>query len=183
MAYANTFHKQYLGTSRGRGLSQAFELLNKKGLGTTATQGPFYHDLNELLYHVAEAHLREDWLVVSGAKSLEELRVKSPEELVSLANRIVDERASSEAIIRLEARPKPEQDEIFQQTIMFNRNILQYIVLDQAIKQGDIGLMEDSLPDLLCRFVGGRNSNYSIEVLELLQGLHREWPPEIKYLS
>lgn len=30
---------------------------------------------------------------------------------------------------------------------------------------------------LLVRFVGGRNSHYATECLELLQGLHREWPP------
>ena len=63
---------------------------------------------------------------------------------------------------------------------MWNHDILQYIVLDQAIKHGDVGLMEDMLPQLLFWFMGGRNSNYATEVLELLQGLHREWPAEVK---
>jgi hypothetical protein len=36
------------------------------------------------------------------------------------------------------------------------------------------------LPHLLFRFIGGRNSNYATEILELLQGLHREWTPEVR---
>ncbi|TFK18135.1 hypothetical protein FA15DRAFT_731225 [Coprinopsis marcescibilis] len=40
MAFAKSLHAQYLGTSKGWGLGQAFELLNKKGLFSTMTQGP-----------------------------------------------------------------------------------------------------------------------------------------------
>jgi hypothetical protein len=57
MAYASTLHKQYLRTSKGHGLSQAFDLTNIKGLGTVSVKGPFHHDLNEALYHIAEAHI------------------------------------------------------------------------------------------------------------------------------
>jgi hypothetical protein len=42
--------------------------------------------------------------------------------------------------------------------------------------------MQDLLPTLLFRFAGGGNSKYTIEVLELLQGLNREWTPELKYV-
>ncbi|KAG5634601.1 hypothetical protein H0H81_001411 [Sphagnurus paluster] len=57
MAFAKSLHKQYLGTSEGRGLRHAFELLKQKGLTRVLTQGPFHHDLEEALYHIAEAHL------------------------------------------------------------------------------------------------------------------------------
>ncbi|KIL55562.1 hypothetical protein M378DRAFT_113742 [Amanita muscaria Koide BX008] len=180
MATANSFHKQYLGTARGRGLSQAFDVLMKKGLGSISTKGPFYHDLNEALYTVAAAHLRQDWLLVSKVQSVKELRQKSPEALIALADQIVEQCASSSALERMDAKPENQRDEVQRQTIMWNRDILQYIVLDQAVKNGDVGLMEDSLPHLLFRFIGGKNSNYAIEVLELLQALHREWPAEIK---
>ena len=39
------------------------------------------------------------------------------------------------------------------------------------------------LPTLLFRFTGGGNSKYATEVLELLQGLHREWPPAVQYVK
>ena len=84
MAAANTFHKQYLGTSWGRGLSHAIDILEKKGLGSVQTKGPFYHDLNETLYTVAAAHIREDWLLVGGAQTLAEFRDKRPEELLTI---------------------------------------------------------------------------------------------------
>ncbi|TRM57980.1 hypothetical protein BD626DRAFT_540231 [Schizophyllum amplum] len=66
MAYANSLHKQYLGTGRGYGLSRVFDVLARKGLHRVQTKGIFYHDLNEAIYHVTEAHLRVDWKLVTG---------------------------------------------------------------------------------------------------------------------
>ena len=180
MAFANSLHKQYLGTSSGRGLKQAFEILERKGLVRVLTQGPFFHNLDEALYHVAEAHLREDWLLVSGAKDLSELRDRTPEQLCDLAKKLVREHASSQALDDMDAKPSKKHDQQKRQIIQWNRDVLQYIVLDQAIRHGDVGLMEDMLPHLLFRFIGGRNSNYATEILELLQGLHREWTPEVR---
>ena len=57
--------------------------------------------------------------------------------------------------------------------------MLQYIVLNQAIQNGNVGLMEDMLPHLLFQFLGGGNRKYAGEVLELLQALHRELPVEV----
>ena len=80
----------------------------------------------------------------------------------------------------IDSKPCEKGDQQKRQIIQWNRDVLQYIVLDQAISHGDVGLMEDMLPHLLFQFIGGCNSKYSIEILELLQGLHREWPPDVK---
>lgn len=180
MVYASTLHKQYLGTLKGHGLSQAFDITNRKGLGVTSIKGPFHHDLNEALYHVAEAHIHEDWLILGKVDNLKELWKKTPEQLVALANTLVKTRASSKAIDELAVLPEEQQDQIFLCTVMWNRDVLQYIVLDQAVKHGDIGLMEEFLPHLLFQFLGGNNSKYANEILELLQALHREWPKEVR---
>ncbi|KAG6819455.1 hypothetical protein H0H93_011665 [Arthromyces matolae] len=182
MAFANSLHKQYIGTSRGQGLRHAFETLKRKGLTKVMTAGPFHHDLDEALHHVAEAHLREDWLNIAGAKNLGELRKRSPEELVKLATELVQHHASTEALDDMDQAVQNGEplDAQKRQLIMWNRDVLHYIVLAGAIRHGDVGLMEDFLPTLFFRFVGGGNSNYSTEVLELLQGLNREWPDEIK---
>ncbi|KAF8989445.1 hypothetical protein BDQ17DRAFT_1256868 [Cyathus striatus] len=182
MAYANSLHKQYLGTSRGRGLQQAFDLLNRKGLNKVMTQGPFHHNLDEALHHIAQAHIREDWIQITGVQDVSELRTRTGDELMTLASKLVEDHASSEALDNLDTLEKITpglMDEEFRQVIMWNRDILQYLVLDQAIKDGDVGFMESMLPHLLSRFVGGGNSKYAIEVLELMEGLYREWPEEI----
>ncbi|GLB45643.1 hypothetical protein LshimejAT787_2500350 [Lyophyllum shimeji] len=158
MAFANSLHKQYLGTSEGRGLRQAFELLKRKGLTRVLTQGPFHHDLEEALYHVAE---------------------RTPEELAKLAAELVRHHASSEAMDDMDADTENPVDEHKRQVIMWNRDVLQYIMLNQAVRHGDVGLMEDFLPVLLFRFIVGGNGNYTNEILELLQNLHREWPAEV----
>ncbi|KAK0479278.1 hypothetical protein IW261DRAFT_1626799, partial [Armillaria novae-zelandiae] len=178
MAFAQSLFKQNLGTTKGQGLRKAFSLLRRKGLQNTSVRGPFHQHLEEALYHVAEAHILVDWKVVGQVDSLHELRAKSPEELKHLAEKIVRFHGSSDALNTFDEHG--QKDECKRQTIMWNRDVLQYITLDDAIKHGDVGIMEAMLPQLLFRFVGGGNSNYTVEVLELLQGLNREWPVEVR---
>ncbi|KAH7921722.1 hypothetical protein BV22DRAFT_1107053 [Leucogyrophana mollusca] len=145
MAFANSLHSQYLGTTSGRGLMQAFTLLKREGLSSLSVKGPFHLNLEEALYH----------LVVAGVSDLTELRTRNPLELKRLAKKLVREHASSEAM-------ELNDYEVKKQTIMWNRDVLEYI-------HGDVGIMEDMLPHLLYRFMGGRNSKYAIE----------EWPSPV----
>jgi hypothetical protein len=92
----------------------------------------------------------------------------------------VEKYMSVAALDELKAKPSDIQDEVFAHGVLLNKDLLDYLILDDAIKTGDITTMEDILPRLLFRFVGGRNSNYTVEVLELLQGLNREWPDDFK---
>lgn len=136
------------------GLKHGFTLLERKGLDQASTKGLFHDNLERALYHILEAHIRDCWTMVGSVAQLQDLR---------------------QALMVME--DAGQADELKTQATMFMRDMLQYVVLDQAIKYGDIGLMEAMLPHLLVRFVGGRNSHYATECLELLQGLHREWPP------
>ncbi|KLO19327.1 hypothetical protein SCHPADRAFT_813256, partial [Schizopora paradoxa] len=54
------------------------------------------------------------------------------------------------------------------------------VTLVCAVKTGDVGIMEAMLPHLLFRFVGGGHKKYSGEIIELLQMLNRELPPEVR---
>lgn len=177
MANVNSLHKQYLGTKKGHGLAQAFELLNKKKLTNVRTQGPFHNDLVEAVYEIAEAHFREDWLKVGGVDSLDELRSCSAVQLKEMADKIVDTRASAGALDSIDSSPHP--DPRHRQVVMWSRDVLHFIVLDRAVKEGDVGLMEKLLPTLLFRFIGGGNGKYALEILEVMQGLYREWPKEV----
>ncbi|KAJ7512820.1 hypothetical protein B0H11DRAFT_1787546 [Mycena galericulata] len=177
MAFANSLHKQHLGTSKGRGLSAAFDLLRRKGLHTAQTQGTFFHDVSETLHIIAEAQVREVWLEVSKTETLADLRQKTPEDLFKMAEHIFSHHASNAALVRL--KQKSVTDDLKSQSIMFLRDVLPFILLRSAVRSGDVGIMEDTIPLMLYRFIGGRNSNYAGEMLELLQGLHREWPPEL----
>ncbi|KAJ7440734.1 hypothetical protein FB451DRAFT_1058621 [Mycena latifolia] len=181
MALANSLHKQYLSTSANiGGLRQAFDVLNRKGLISQATKGPFWHNLDEAIKHISEAHFRACWLVTGNVESIAELKTKTPTELRAMATQIICEHASREALARLDHLPETEQDQTKRQWTMWNTDVLPYLQLRDAIKVGDIGRMQDLLPTLLFRFAGGNNSKYTLEVLELLQGLNREWPDEIK---
>lgn len=182
MTFATSLHKQYLGTAGGHGLRQAFGLLQRKGLNTTSVKGPFHHHLDEAIKHISEAHFRCCWLEVGKVDNLAALRSRSPSQLRKLAEKIVQDCASSEALATLDGVEFQLRDDKKRQATMWNRDVLRYLDLSDAIKYGDVGIMEDSLPHLLYRFSGGGNSNYTIEVLELFQGFLREWPADVKYV-
>jgi hypothetical protein len=181
MAFANSIHKQYLGNSAAIGsLRQAFDVLKRKGLITQSTKGPFWHHLDEALHHISEAHFRASWLDVGNVENLADLKSKSPQELRDLAATLIRKHASREAVNAVEAMSPQDRDEVYRQWTMFNMDVLPYLQLRQAIKTGDVGRIEDLIPTLLFRFSGGGNSKYAIEMLELLQGLHREWPEDLR---
>ncbi|KAI9434229.1 hypothetical protein H4582DRAFT_2112639 [Lactarius indigo] len=147
------FHlAQYLGTPSGIGLWHTFDLMNQKNLAKPHVKGPYWHHLDEALWHIAKALSLAGWLHVSGADKLEDLTSKTPEELVVLAKC---------------------------HSMMFLADILVYCDLHEAITIGDVGQMEDLLKPILLQFAGGENPKYTIEVLEVLQGLKCEWTPEV----
>jgi len=179
MAFANSLHKQYLGSNSGRGLMHACSLLERKGLGTIQTRGPFHQNLHAIIHHVTEAHFRTCWKVAAQVENLSDLRTKTPLELYQLAESIIMRLASSDVVEHVDVQPEENRDELFRQSAMWLRDALRYIDLDEAIRTGDVGVMEQTLPHLLFRFAGGGNFKYMIEVLELLQCLHAEWPPAV----
>lgn len=49
MAFATSPHTQYYGTKAAFGFSHTFDVMKKKGLSSTATQGTFHHTFEEAL--------------------------------------------------------------------------------------------------------------------------------------
>ncbi len=185
-AFEHSLHGQYYSTRNSLGLAYAFDVMDRRGLQSPSTQGTFHHTFGEAFDHTFEARIRDLWCVVGKVKSLSELRKYSPEELCSLATTIHKKYASTCALVELDALPAgssaalPPQDPLFRQSVMFNRDALDYRMLRDAITCGDVQTMEDLLPRLALRFLGGSNKNYAIEVCELLQCLHKEWTPDYK---
>lgn len=182
MAQEESIHKQHYATGTG-GLKQAFDLLKRKGLHAAAVQGNFHQRVREAYHHILEAHIRDIWEVIGDATDLAQLRQKSPKELDELAARIVDEFASTQAYQRLYRKASTKQDHVLENQILFMRDLLDYVNLDDAMRTGDVGRMFDLMPRLLFRFHGGNNWKYTLEVLESLQGLLREFPPDFRYVT
>jgi hypothetical protein len=168
MVFVNSLHKQYLGTNAGRGLMHACMVLERKGLHTVQTHRPFHQQLHDAIYHVTKAQICDCWRVVGWTEDLADLRQKKPEDLYNLAKQIVDQLSSNDAVERIDLQPEDEQDHIFRQSVLWNCDVLHYVDLNEAIRNGDVGIMEQTLPYLLFQFAGGKNSKYTIEILELL---------------
>ncbi|KAG0290966.1 hypothetical protein BGZ98_003215 [Dissophora globulifera] len=63
-------------------------------------------------------------------------------------------------------------------TILFLRDVAVHIELGEAIKAGDIGRIKHLLPIITLMLHGGGNSNYALELLRLLYGIHHLWTDE-----
>lgn len=180
IAFATSLHKQYYGKKAGIGFARAFELLGKKGLASAKVKGNWFHDFEETLEEVTTAHFLCTWLEITGTSSVKDLRSMSPEDLQQFAERIVLEFASTAALEEESRQPPTKRDELQEQVIQLNRDLLEYLELDDAIKQGHVSRMEDLLPSLLYRFQGGNNKLYAIEIMELLQKLNKEWIESVR---
>ncbi|KAF7789595.1 hypothetical protein EIP86_000541 [Pleurotus ostreatoroseus] len=134
--------------------------------------------MEETLVHIAEAHFRDAWCVAAKVDDLAQLRDKTPEQLLDLADTVLEKFASTDALDKERARDRKIQDDILIRSIQFNRDVLDFLELDEAMHVGDVGRMRDLLPRLLFRFVGGGHTNYVTEILEVIQGLEREWTDE-----
>ena len=93
----------------GRGIKHAIDVLERKGLDAKSTKGPFHHNLEEALYHIAEAHICLDWLAVGGVKSLAKLRERSLEDLFELAQQLMANHVSSLAMEKMKNRPEKKE--------------------------------------------------------------------------
>jgi hypothetical protein len=181
IALEHSLHSQHYGTRAGHGLVHAFDLLQRKGLHVTSVQGTFHHNIQEALHHVSSARFRDLWCVVGNVKSIESLREKTPEDLYQLAMEIVDRYASMRGLQEVIEQAGDEKgDDVLTQAVLWNKDVIDFLLFDDAIKTGDIGTIQDILPRLLLRFIGGGNSKYAIEVLELIQGLYREWSDDLR---
>jgi hypothetical protein len=148
IALEHSLHSQYYGTQPGFGLVHGFNLLKHKGLHALSVQGTFHHHLKEALLHIAEARFRDIWLVVGKVNKLEDLRNHTPHELYALATSIVDDHASTAAFRNMESK-KSRKDELLCQSTQMACDLLDYIHLDDVIKSGDVGSIQDMLPRLL----------------------------------
>jgi hypothetical protein len=89
---------------------------------------------------------------------LADLRSCTAEQLHALAIKIVDGHALTTALQKMAAN-KSKKDKLLYQSTQMARDLLDYVNFDTAIKTSDVGFLQDFLPRLLFRFVGGKNKN------------------------
>ncbi|KAF6740873.1 hypothetical protein DFP72DRAFT_1086565 [Ephemerocybe angulata] len=70
----------------------------------------------------------------------------------------------------------PTKDKVHQNLRLLMRDTLYLLELVSAVKDGDIGRIEDILPHLAMIFRGAGSNNYCTEILHLVQCLKYMWP-------
>lgn len=81
-------------------------------------------------------------------------------------------------IVPLDTSPNPGDDKAHQNLRLLTRDLLYLAELIRAISDGDIGRVEDFLPQLVMLFRGAGSNNYCTEILHFILNLKYVWTPE-----
>jgi hypothetical protein len=181
MAMVTSIRDQHMGTAGGYGIYHAAVNTKRKKIIRPNHRGPWYHHIQEIIFHMLEAHILDCFLVVSGVEDLSDLLSCSPEELLAHSEAVYHRFASAEALDALDEAGT--EDAVLRGAIVFIMDALHYLELVKSIKCGDVGRMKNLIPHILCRMVGGKNKNYARHFMELLHQLRNEWNDDIRYES
>ncbi|KDQ05591.1 hypothetical protein BOTBODRAFT_84965, partial [Botryobasidium botryosum FD-172 SS1] len=182
MLLANAIYNNHRGSTKDFGLARDVGLLHIRGLAANKEK-PMFHTIDDMLHLEHTARVRTGWLWASGAPSLDTLFSSldadptGPTRLHQLAEKIVDERSSSAALVPL--RQKATRDFALEGSVLLMRDLDLYIQLRQAIREGDVGRMHHMVPHLIFYFKGGSNGNYCKMLIEYMQWHFYEAPPEV----
>jgi hypothetical protein len=81
-------------------------------------------------------------------------------------------------VVVIDGVPDPNQDRAHQNIRLLTRDLLVLAELIRAISDGDIGRVEDFLPQLAMMFRGAGSNNYCVEILHFILNLKYVWTPE-----
>ncbi|KAG8694290.1 hypothetical protein FRC08_008582 [Ceratobasidium sp. 394] len=148
--------------------------------GSDHTTGTFYSDL-KLLNRVGLS-MNILWMHYSGTNTAESLaewvRSASADTLSKTARRIYFERVASSAAESLASEPQPDENLLI--STLQTHDLLQYYSVRSAIQSGNVGWLEDLIPNLLVYFKGRENYNYALELAEAMQWMYHEASPEMR---
>lgn len=83
---------------------------------------------------------------------------------------------------RVQVPPIPDGDLAHQNIRLLTRDLLYLGELVRAISDGDIGRIEDFLPQLAMMFRGAGGNNYCTEILHFIFNLKHVWTPECAFV-
>ena len=85
--------------------------------------------------------------------------------------------------ITVASGPDPDNDKVNRNIRLLTRDLLYLSELIRAISDGDIGRIEDFLPQLAMMFRGAGSNNYCTEILHFILNLKHVWTPEFAYVT
>jgi hypothetical protein len=77
----------------------------------------------------------------------------------------------------------PDDDKVHQNARLLTRDLLYLSELICTISDGDIGRIEDFLPQLAMMFRGAGSNNYCTEILHFILNLKHVWTPQFAYIN
>lgn len=179
-------------------LTYFFKLLDKTRLGS---DHPDYHSLLSAIMQILNGLLINAWRQECDHSNLAEFAKSTPtaDKLLELSKKIYSKyccpykvRMDPPSVIAAEdGLPPPataqsdpstvtpeNRDTVYENVRLLTRDLLYVAELIRAISDGDIGRIEDFLPELAKMFRGAGSNNYCSEILHFIFNLKHVWTPE-----
>jgi len=169
MTLCSTIYRTHLGADANTpgSLASFISLLGSKGFNK---EKPEFKATDELLRIVFDAMSMVLWETLHDADTSVELDMPR---VVDIIIHAITNLKQADPLIN--GRPCTTADI---NALYFLRDMTVFIEFSDAIKSGDRGRIRCVLPIITLMMHGGGNSNYALELLRLLYGIHHAWTPE-----
>ena len=163
-------------------------LLGRKAIsaGWKAKSAPPFRPSYELLLTFAlPANILDGFRIYCPKDDLKEWvdSVQSVDEVVKVAQQVLDELCSGRQVEKLRQQPSAKRDVPFENICLFNRDCLYLRQLKYAIKCGDVGVVLDLIKHIMLAFRGtGKTPKYADALFSLTVRL-KKMDPKLRWAS
>ncbi|KIJ34133.1 hypothetical protein M422DRAFT_52124 [Sphaerobolus stellatus SS14] len=162
-------------------------ILRPKQTGKFASN-PGFRLMHNVIHDITHAAMLDCWHIEAGernprVKSLEEFAASKPtwEMLQEMAHSIVDKYIASPSFSRKRmGKDDTQRDKQFKNSLLRNRDFLDYIELCHSMNWGDVGKVEAILIPFIFLFQGCGKYKYAQAMIRFLGSLQHVYTPELR---
>lgn len=159
-------------------------ILRPKDAGQfVSAKGPGFRQMDSFIHHDAAASFLDCWRihvqrVNPSYTSLKAFAEAQPawETIVGISERIAVDNVAGRHFRASRHQPGKDRDQVFENSMLKNRDFLLYIELHHALNHGDIGRVEATFVDWSMIFKATGKHKYAAHLIQTLMNLHHIYP-------
>ena len=107
---------------------------------------------------------------------------EAPRCLVAVLDKVVG-LVMFNGVDQLRSERAEDRDVVLENMLLFVRLGVQFVGMYEAMRRGDVGVMERVLDCLTSQFIGGEHHQYATELMDISCGFKAEWSAELWQVS
>jgi hypothetical protein len=193
MACVNAFWRTWIQPMGARhDKNSLFEHIKIARAGETGKFGsnPEYHQMQDVIFHDLWAAMLDCWRIEaqnhnSDWKTLNDFAQANPSwEMIVHISHIIAEKyiALGPDISNMRRKPACERDEVLENQSLRNRDEFLYVEVNHAIRQGDVGRLEELILPWIYIFKATGKHKYALHMTMFLKRLYGLYPEDLRYV-